>query len=324
MKAPHPGMSPALTVLTTLLDNGLRGSIVDQDLDGIRRSRAQVFPAVPPFAWVTGALDRRVTTRTTRVPVRDGHEVPVRIHRPRADAGALPVVLWFHGGGWVQGNPTMYDPLCTHLAAEVGAVVVAPDYRKAPEHPAPRPVQDVLDVAAWVVENAVELGVDATRVAVAGDSAGGNLAAVVAQVWRDAGDSPIRHQALIYPATDLTLSSPSLDEHAHAPILTKDAVLAFHRLYLDGHPQDDPLVSPLLGDLVGLPPALVQTADLDPIRDDGIRYARSLEAAGVPTRLTNYVGAPHGFASFPGAYTGGRQHRAELVGELRTHLHPDA
>ncbi len=182
--------------------------------------------------------------------------------------------MWFHGGGWVWGNVVDYDSLCTLIAAEVGAVVVSVDYRMAPEHRAPRAALDCVDATTWVAANGDVLRADTSRMAVAGDSAGGNLAAVVAQVLRDHGMTNLRHQALIYPATDLTMASPSLVSNANAPVLDRAAVDAFRDHYLPpGADAKDPLVSPLWGDLAGLPPALVQTADRDPIRDDGSRYA---------------------------------------------------
>ncbi|KGN38689.1 lipase [Knoellia subterranea KCTC 19937] len=249
--------------------------------------------------------------------------MPLRLYRPRALRDSrtdVPVIVYFHGGGWVQGNVVNYDPLCTHLAAEVGAVVVSVDYRKAPEHPAPTAVHDAVDATTWVAAQSDVLRADAHRLAVCGDSAGGHLAAVVAQVVAGSGADWIRHQALIYPAVDLTMQSPSIEEHADAPILTKTSILEFRELYAGGQDFRDPLNSPLFGSLEGLPPTLIQTADLDPIRDDGARYAEALRSAGVSTRHTNYLGVPHGFASFPGACAAGRQHRWELVSELRRHL----
>ena len=232
--------------------------------------------------------------------------------------------MWFHGGGWVLGNVVGYDPTCTFIAAAVGCVVVSVDYRMAPEHRAPVAVEDCVDATTWVGVNGDVLRADTSRMAVAGDSAGGNLAAVVAQVLRDHGDTRLRHQALIYPATDLTMSSPSVREHPNAPVLTKRSMDAFRDHYVPaGHDLRDPLLSPLFGRLDGLPPALVQTADLDPIRDDGIRYAAALRDAGVPTRLTNYLKMPHGFAFMPGAAPAvGRQQRWELATELRSALTP--
>ena len=300
-------------------------SVVGLDLPGIRRRRARVAPAIPPFTWITGPVVKDVRRQVTTFPARDGGAVPLRVYRPARPVEPLPVVVFFHGGGWVLGNTRMYDPLCTFLAAEVGAVVVSVDYRLAPEHHAPRAAQDCVDSVRWLGEHARLWGGDGSRLAVSGDSAGGNLSAVVCQVVRDQGGPTIAHQALIYPATDATMSQPSVIENADAPILSRAMMDAFLAHYLgpDGVRPDDPQISPLwAASLAGLPPALVQTADLDPLRDEGRLYAERLAAAGVPVRHTNYVDVPHGFANFPGATPIGRQHRAELVGELRRYLRP--
>ncbi len=232
-------------------------------------------------------------------------------------------MVFFHGGGWVLGSPRMYDPLCSFLAAEVGAVVLSVDYRMAPEHRAPTAALDCVDAVRQVAAHGGRWGSDTSRIAVAGDSAGGNLAAVVCQVVRDEGGPLIACQALLYPGTDATMSQPSIRQHADAPVLTRRKIEVFLEHYRgpDGLAPQDPLLSPLwAADHSGLPPALVQTADLDPLRDEGALYAERLSAAGVPVRLTNYLGAPHGFASFPGATHIGAQARAELVIELRRHL----
>jgi acetyl esterase len=232
-------------------------------------------------------------------------------------------VVYLHGGGWVLGSPRMYDPLCSFLAAEVGAVVLNVDYRLAPEHRAPTAALDCVDAVRQLPAHGGRWGSDPSRVAVAGDSAGGNLAAVVCQVVRDEGGPRIAAQALIYPGTDATMSQPSIRQHADAPVLTRRKIEAYldHYRGPGGLAPQDPLLSPLwAADHNGLPPALVQTADLDPLRDEGALYAERLSGAGVPVRLTNYLGAPHGFASFPGATHIGAQARAELVTELRRHL----
>ena len=318
-------MSPLTAAFTAVLDRFLHRPVESLDLAQIRAGRGRTYPEHPPFTWVTGPVDRSVGVTYGTAPARDGYEVPLRIYRPRAvrDAATdVPVILYFHGGGWVQGNVVMYDPLCAHLAAQVRAVVVSVDYRLAPEHPAPTPAHDCIDATVWVAANGPVLRADTTRLAVCGDSAGGNLAAVVALAARDAGGPRLRHQALLYPGLDQTLSSPSIEENAEAPVLTRANILAFQRHYLpEGADRRDPMLSPLFGDLHGLPPAVVQTADLDPLRDDGLRYAAALREAGVDARATNYVRVPHGFASFPGAVPVGAQHRAELVRELRTHLY---
>lgn len=312
-------------LFATLLDRFGRRSIVGLDLDGIRRSRASVPPAMPPATWITGPVVRDISREDSQFSARDGHLVPLRVYRPAESREPLPVVAFFHGGGWVLGNTRMYDPLCTFLAREVGAVVVSVDYRLAPEHRAPKAVHDCVDAVRWLGKHADSLGGNASRLAVSGDSAGGNLAAVVCQIVRDEGGPAIACQALLYPGTDATMSQPSILENADAPILTRAKIDVFlgHYLGPGGLSAADPLVSPLWAtSQQGLPPALVQTADLDPLRDEGALYAERLAAAGVPVRHTNYVGVPHGFASFPGATTIGRQHRAELAGELRRHLRP--
>lgn len=318
----YRGMSP-LTATTVAVVDRLRVPVEEMTEEQRHQARSDTYPKRPPFTWVTGTADPEVGITFGTAPARDGYEIPLRIYRPRAIRDAqddVPVIVYFHGGGWVLGNVVNYDPLCTHLAAEVGAVVVSVDYRLAPEHPSPTAVHDAVDATTWIAAQSDVLRADAHRLAVCGDSAGGHLAAVVAQVVAASGSDWIRHQALIYPATDLTMQSPSIDEHAHAPILTKASILAFRDLYAGGLDYEDPLLSPLFGTLEGLPPALIQTADLDPIRDDGSRYAAALRSAGVDVRHTNYLRVPHGFASFPGACAAGRQHRWELVSELRRHL----
>ncbi|NHA68364.1 alpha/beta hydrolase [Phycicoccus flavus] len=319
----YRGMSPLTTLVSLVADLG-RPGITGADIEHIQRQRAAVQPRTRLHRAILGPVDPSVGITYGTAPARDDHEIPLRIYRPRAlrdGTPDVPVVMWFHGGGWVWGNVVDYDPICTHIAAGVGAVVVSVDYRMAPEHRAPRAALDCVDATTWVAAAGDALRADTHRMAVAGDSAGGNLAAVVAQVMRDHGMDHLRHQALVYPATDLTMASPSLDEHRHAPVLDRAAVDAFRDHYLPpGADPRDPLVSPLWGDLAGLPPALVQTADLDPIRDDGIRYAEALEAAGVRTRLTNYLRVPHGFSFFPGATPVGRQQWSELVTELRRAL----
>jgi len=320
-------MAP-LTALVSLVGDSLGPPVETLDFDGIQRARARSLPRNRVVDRITGGSDPAVGITYGTAPARDEHEIPLRIYRPRAlrDAQSdVPVVMWFHGGGWVLGNVLDYDPTCTFLAAAVGCVVVSVDYRMAPEHRAPVAAEDCVDATTWVGVNGDVLRADTSRMAVAGDSAGGNLAAVVAQVLRDHDDPRLRYQALIYPATDMTQSSPSVREHANAAILTKRSMDAYRDHYVPaGHDLRDPLLSPLFGRLDGLPPALIQTADLDPIRDDGIRYAAALRDAGVPVRHTNYLKVPHGFAFMPGAAPAvGRQQRWELANELTGARRPD-
>lgn len=292
-------------------------------LDEIKATRRRVPPSVPPVTWVTGAVPRGIRTSAATAPARDGHGIPLRVYRPTGATGPLPVVVYFHGGGWVLGNVRGYDALCGFVADAVPALVVSVDYRMAPEHKAPQAVLDGVDVLRWLPQGVGALGGDPTRIAVCGDSAGGNLSAVVSQVVRDEGGPQIAFQALLYPGTDGTRSHPSITANADAPILTRRQIDAFLDLYAtdSGLAVDDPLISPLWApELGGLPPALVQTADLDPLRDEGQAYAAKLAAAGVPVRATNYVGVPHGFHSFPGVVHVGAQARDELATQLRAHL----
>lgn len=257
-----------------------------------------------------------------------GHEgeLTARVYRPQGASGArLPLVVNFHGGGWVLGSLDQADWLCSHVASGVRAVVVSVDYRLAPGHPWPAAPEDCYAALIDLVGRAEDLGADPDRVAVMGDSAGGNLAAVVCQMARDRSGPPIAFQGLVYPATDATFSSASVAENADAPILTREDMVAFRAHYLAGADPREPYVSPLFAhDLTRLPVALVQVAEHDPIRDDGLRYADALRAAGVAVRTTTYVGMPHGFLSFPRVCRSAPQALAELCSELRTALtaHP--
>ena len=248
--------------------------------------------------------------------------VPIRIYRPE-DAGAerLPLVVNFHGGGWTIGSLDSTDWLCSHVAAGTRAVVVSVEYRLAPDHRFPAAAEDCYAALVDLVGRAADLGADPDRVAVMGESAGGNLAAVVSLMARDRSGPRIAHQGLVYPATDLTMGSPSIRENAHAPVLTQADVRAFRDHYLGGQDPRQPYASPLFAEThAGLPPALVQVAEHDPIRDDGLRYAEKLQDAGVPVRLTRYVGMPHGYVNFPRICRAARQALAELCEEQRAAL----
>ena len=294
--------------------------IADLTPEQLRRNRAVVLPHRFPFSYLFGPVAAGVSITESSATTRGG-VVRLLVYRPAGRRAPSPLVVFFHGGGWVQGNVRSYDPLCSQVAARVGAVVVSVDYRLAPESPFPAAVHDSYDAFVWAVSQADQLGIDPGRVAVMGDSAGGNLAAVVALMSRDLGGPPLAFQALLYPATDATLSSPSIDENSDAPLLTRRNVRDFLARYRGDADVTDPLLSPLHAlSHAGLPPALVQTAGLDPLRDDGRRYAEALRAGSVPVRHTEYEGVPHGFASFPGAVRCGQQARTELTTALREAL----
>ena len=228
--------------------------------------------------------------------------IPLRLYRPLASrpgtaTDALPVLVYFHGGGWVIGDLDTHDTLCRQLANGAGCAVVAVDYRMGPEHRFPTAVDDCIAATRWVHAQAGVLGLDARRVAVGGDSAGGNLAAVVALSARDAGDPPIRFQLLIYPATDMRRGHPSHTTNGQGYVLTRDTIGYFHDHYIADAAQDlDWRASPLLReDLAGLPPALVITAGYDPLRDEGLDYARALTAAGNRASYVCFERQIHGF-----------------------------
>jgi acetyl esterase len=224
-----------------------------------------------------------------------GGPIRVRVFRP-AGEGPLPVVAYVHGGGWAIGSLDAFGPVCRALANASGAVVASIDYRLAPEHPFPAGLDDVRAAVRWLAANAREFDGDPDRIAVAGDSAGGNLATVTARRLRDEGGPALRFQALVYPVCDSALNTPSYRECAAGFGLSALGMKRYWDWYLDGADGSRPDASPLQAeDLSGLPPAFVLTVRDDVLRDEGEAYARALEAAGVPVTLRRYDGAVHGF-----------------------------
>jgi acetyl esterase len=223
--------------------------------------------------------------------------IPLRLYRPAGLASPAPTLVYFHGGGWVIGDLDTHDVLCRELAEDGRCVVVAVDYRMGPEHRFPAAPDDCLAATRWVMAQAAELGLDATRFAVGGDSAGGNLAAVVSLAWRDAGDAPaLKFQLLIYPATDMRASAPSHTSNGQGYVLTSDTIAYFQGHYLGRDQLADWRASPLLADsLAKLPPALVLTAGFDPLRDEGRQYADALSAAGSTAQYVCFERQIHGF-----------------------------
>jgi acetyl esterase len=260
--------------------------------------------------------------------------IPVRAYRPggagaggrpddRADidASPLPILVWYHGGGWVVGDLETADTTCRKLANRSGALVISVDYRLAPEHPAPASVEDCWAALRWVVEAGAGLGGDPSRLAVGGDSAGGNLSALMAARARDDGPA-LRHQLLVYPATDLTMSYPSHVENGQGYLLTNEATAWFlgHYLGPDADPKH-PSLSPLfIDDLSGVADATIITAELDPLRDEGEAYADRLRNSGVGVDLRRYDGMVHGFFQLGGVTPVADSAVTEAASRLRAAL----
>jgi acetyl esterase/lipase len=258
------------------------------------------------------------TVLTNRSIPGPGGDLPIRVYAwPAASSGPRPLVVYFHGGGYVFGGGLrMGDWICSQVALTVGAVVVAADYRLAPVHKFPAAVEDCYAAVVWAAKNAAELGAEGP-LGVMGESAGGTLSAVACLLARDRGGPAISHQALIYPGTDMTAHDQPAEPTADLPFLSQDEMTAYRRMYLGPNADPaDPMASPLLADDHSeLPTALIQVAEHDPLRQDGVRYAAALRAAGVPVRLTTYVGMPHGFLNFPGLSRSAPQALAELCAE---------
>jgi acetyl esterase len=225
---------------------------------------------------------------------------PARVYRPgTASDRALPMLVFFHGGGFVIGDLDTHDSQARRLCRDLEALVVSVDYRLAPEHPFPAAPDDCVAATRWVADNAARWGGDPSRLAVGGDSAGGNLAAVVAQRCRDEGGPQLSAQLLLYPVIDLDEDRgryPSRTENAEGYLLSQDDMDWFTESYLpDPARASDPAASPLRGELADLPPAVVVTAEYDPLRDEGDAYAAALAAAGVPVTHERFNGLIHGF-----------------------------
>lgn len=265
--------------------------------------------------WLFGTVPPGIAKTDRSVP-GPGGDLKIRVYRPAAaelsGAAERPLILYFHGGGFALGTLDMGDWTCGTVAAKVGAVVVSVAYRLAPSHVFPAAVEDCYAALVWAAGNAAELGANGP-IAVMGESSGGNLSAVTCLVARDRGGPVISHQALIYPVTDMTEESKA---GPPMPFLSPAEMTTYRRLYLG--PDGDianPWASPLRADHAGLPRALVQVAEHDPLREDGVRYAEALRAAGVPVRFTEYVGVPHGFVNFPGLSREAYQAVAEVCAE---------
>ena len=245
-------------------------------------------------------------------------EIPIRVYVPEG-AGPFPVFLYYHGGGWVLGEVSTHDGICCQIANAVGCLVVSVDYRLAPENKYPAAVEDAYAATQWVAQNAPAINGDPGRIAVGGDSAGGNLAAAVCLMARDRASFQPSMQVLIYPITDHNLDTPSYRDNAQGYFLTRDTMRWFWQCYLarqqDG---DQQYASPLRAvDLSRLPAALVITAEYDPLRDEGEAYANRLRQAGVPVTLTRYEGMIHAFIRRTGMFDKAKLAMREVCDSLR-------
>jgi acetyl esterase len=314
--ADEPAVSPA--PLDAILQKVLEAVPFQLTTEGgadAARQRFRELPRRPVHPQL------RVEDRTIDGPAGP---LPIRLYWPPETGTAPPVVMFFHGGGWVVGDLDSYDGEARNHAVGADALVVSIDYRLAPEHPYPAAVDDVWAATQWGATHGEELGADPKRLAVAGDSAGGNLAAVIAQVARDSGGPPIAFQLLWYPATTWDTSLVSFTENADAPILAIDAVAELSRWYAHGTDLRNPpstLVPARAEDLAGLPPAYIAVAGHDPLRDDGLRYGELLAAAGVPVEVHNATGLVHGYIGYAGIVPAATEAVDRGLAALRAALH---
>ena len=297
-------------ILQALVDNskaqGRSQSMGDGGVQQARDGYAMMRAAGGEDAPIASIEDRAV-------PGPAG-EIPIRIYTPEGNS-PLPIVVYYHGGGFTIGSIESHDPVTRRLASESGAIVVSVDYRLAPEHPFPAAVDDAFAALQWVAEHAATFGGDAARIAVAGDSAGGNLAAVVCLLARDAGEPTLRLQVLIYPGTDMSREYPSHTENADGPFLTKDTIDWFWQQYQAD--RDDWRASPINGDLSNLPAALIITGQYDPLRDEGKAYADALEHAGNVVTYHNYETMPHVFLQLWGMLPTAKECATEIAETVR-------
>jgi acetyl esterase len=297
-----------------VLDSMPGGDLPDLSAVPVELMR-QGFAAVGPegpVEEVASVEDRTITGAAG--------EIGARIYHPLGAArGQLPLLVYFHGGGFVLCDLDTHDAPCRSLANETGCVVVSVDYRLAPEAPFPAAPEDCYAATSWAVENAPSLGADPARIAVGGDSAGGNLAAAVCLMARERKGPKIAHQLLIYPVTNHDFETVSYNDNAEGYFLTRDMMKWFWGHYLEKESDAaNPLASPLRADdLSSLPPATVITAEYDPLRDEGEAYATRLQAAGVPTEMTRYDGMFHGFFGMGAAIDRAKDAVAQAATALR-------
>jgi acetyl esterase len=287
-------------------------------------SRRQITLVRQGFRFLAMMLGRRVQVASVVQHRIEGSAGPIdfRIYTPEGPSDLKPGFLWCHGGGFVVGDLDSTDAICRSVARAAKAVVVAVRYRLAPEHDLYAGREDFLAALSWITRHGSSIGIDATRLAIGGDSAGGNIAAAVAQETRRRGGPTLVSQVLVYPATNLIADFPSKVENARGYLLTADFIDSLKPLITHDRDLKDPWLSPALcSDLRELPPALIVTAGFDPIRDDGLHYAAQLRAAGVPVELLHYSGQFHGFLNFDSLIGAARDALARIGGSLARAYH---
>lgn len=290
------------------------GPTDDMSLDEMRRAArnlAKMVQGEPPH--IARIFDQPIES--------DGHEVMLRVYDPMASESP-PILVWLHGGGFVTGGLDAHDTLCRQLAAASGCIVVAVDYRLAPEHPFPAAVRDSYAAALWASANAEELGARPKALAVGGSSAGGNLAAATCLLARDEGAPVVDYQVLVYPVADAVEQRASYFTHATGYQLTADMMRSYLSAYApEGIDQTCPYLSPIRAAThEGLPPAHVVAAEFDPLYDEVLAYADHLAQADVPVIRSKYSGVMHGFFGQAGALSKARDAQAEVCRELRRHF----
>jgi len=302
----HPLLRPAAAAAAA------KPSLAQMKPAQARAHIAEVAAARPPGPAIDTVIDQEIPG--------SGGPIPVRVYRPRDAAG---VIMAFHGGGWLMGNRDTFDFVCRHLANDSGLAVVNVDYRLAPEHPFPAALDDAWDATCWVAEHGTQWELPSQRLGIFGESAGGNLAAVVCLLARDRGGPNILAQALVYPATDAHQGSDSLRAYSEGFMQRGADVAHAFQTYALGHGADasdwrlSPLVAPSHS---GLPPALVITAECDAVRDDGEAYADKLAEAGVPASCVRYRGMVHTFYSMRGRVPAAELAQRQVADMLRTSL----
>lgn len=275
----------------------------------------------PMIAAMAGESIPVGSVENITIPVDGDTSVGARVYTPSGD-GPFPVVVFFHGGGWVVCDLDTHDNPCRQICRDAEAVVVSIDYRMGPEFRFPTAPHDCFAATQWVAANAASLNADASRLAVCGDSAGGNLSAAVSHMARDAGGPPITFAALIYPATDMADRSGSMIENAEGYFLELKGMEWFMGHYINEDQLADPLASPLLNeDLTNLPPCFITTCEFDPLRDQGEAYGEALRANGGTVEMKRYDGLIHGAVNMMGVLAGGAEMVTDVASRLKSALH---